>query len=89
MVEDEEYHDDFIADREPCFRAHTNIPANDLISALHSLVLLRENIYLRLQVTNLTVVGQFIMGIEHQTLQEYIKTDRAPPTTMFLNAQKT
>ncbi|MDA4848590.1 hypothetical protein [Hoeflea poritis] len=87
MDSDEEYYDDYAADQEPSFRSHTEITPHELTSALHSLVLLRNDVYLGLQVTNLTVVDQFIMNLENQTLQEYIQTDKTPPTTLFLNAQ--
>jgi len=87
MGREEDYNDDYVADQEPNFRPHTDINPHELTSALHSLVLLRDDIYLGLQVTNLTVVDQFIMNLEHNTLQEYVQTDKTPPSTMFLNAQ--
>lgn len=87
MDNDQEFYDEYIADRDPSFRAHTDIAPGELISALHSLALLRDDIYMSLQVTNLTIVDQFIMGLEHQTLQEYVQTERTPPEAMFLNAQ--
>lgn len=87
MDRDEDYYDDYMADQEPSFRARTDISPDELTSALHSLVLLRDDMYLGLQVTNLTVVDQFTMHLEHHTLQEYVRTDKTPPTTMFLNAQ--
>ena len=87
MDEDEELYDDYVADREPSFRSHTDITPDELTSALRSLELLKGEFYLGLQVENLTVIDQFIMGVEHHTLQEYIRTERTPPETMFLNAQ--
>lgn len=85
--EEEEFYNDHIADQDPSFRVHTEITPDELATALHSLELLRGELYLGLQVTNLTVIDQFIMGVEHHTLQEYIRTDRTPPEAMFLNAQ--
>jgi len=87
MDRDEDFYDDYVADQEPSFRPHTDITSHELTSTLHSLVLLRDDMYLGLQVTNLAVVDQFIMNLEHHTLQEYVQTDKTPPTTMFLNAQ--
>ncbi|WP_425093448.1 hypothetical protein [Tropicimonas sp. S265A] len=87
MASDEEYCDGYPSDQEPSFRSHTDITPDELTSALHSLVLLRSDMYLGLQVTNLTAVDQFIMNLEHNTLQEFIRTDKTPSTTMFLNAQ--
>ena len=83
----EEYCDDYIADQEPSSRLHSDITPDELTTALRSLELLRGEMYLSLQVTNLTVIDQFIMGVEHHTLQEYFRTDKTPPETMFLNAQ--
>lgn len=85
--EEQEFYDDHIADQDPSLRSHTDIAPDELTSALHSLELLRGELYLGLQVNNLTVIDQFIMGIEHHTLQEYHRTERTPPETMFLNAQ--
>ena len=87
MDRDEFFDDDYVADQESSFRPHTDITSHELTSALHSLALLRDDMYLGLQVTNLAVVDQFIMNLEHHTLQEYFQTDKTPPTTMFLNAQ--
>lgn len=58
-----------------------------MTSALRPLELLKGELYPGLQVENLTVIDQFIMGVEQYTLQEYIRTERTPPETMFLNAQ--
>ena len=85
--EEQEFYDDYIADQDPSFRSHTDIAPDELTSALYSLELLRGELYLGLQVTNLTVVNQFIMGVEHHTLQECFRTDKTPPEAMFLNAQ--
>ena len=85
--ENDEHYEDYIADREPSFRPHTEIAPDELTSALRSLELLKGELYLGLQVENLTVIDQFIMGVEQHTLQEYIRTERTPPETMFLNAQ--
>lgn len=84
---EEEFYDDYFADQDPRFRTHTDITPDELTTALHSLELLGGELYLGLQVTNLTVIDQFIMGVEHQTLREYIRADRTPPEAMFLNAQ--
>lgn len=84
---DEEHYDDYIADQDPSFRSHTDITPDELTTALRSLELLGGEMHLGLQVTNLTVVDQFIMGVEHHILQEYFRTDKTPPETMFLNAQ--
>lgn len=87
MDDEEEYYDDRSADQDPSFRPHTEITPDELTTALHSLELLGGEMYLGLQVTNLTVIDQFIMGVEHDNLQEYFRTDKTPPETMFLNAQ--
>lgn len=87
MPNNEEYYDSYLSVKEVTFRSHIDITPDELTSALHSLVFLRNDMYLGLQVTNLTVVDQFIMNLEHQTLKEYIQTDKTPPSTMFLNAQ--
>ncbi len=84
---EEEHYDDYIADQDQSFRSHNDITPDELTSALHSLELLHGELHLGLQVTNLTVIDQFIMGIEQHTLQEYIRTDKTPPEAMFLNAQ--
>lgn len=85
--EDDEHYEDYIADQEPSYRPHTEITPDELTSALRSLELLKGELYLGLQVENLTVIDQFIMGVEQHTLQEYIRTERTPPETIFLNAQ--
>jgi len=87
MDDKEEYYDDRSEDQDPSFRPHTEITPDELTTALHSLELLGGEMYLGLQVTNLTVIDQFIMGVEHDNLQEYFRTDKTPPETMFLNAQ--
>ncbi len=87
MDNDGEHYDDYIADQEPSFRAHTAITADELTSALHSLAVPQGDIDMSLQITNLMVVDQFIMILEHRSLQEYFRADRTPPEAMFLNAQ--
>ncbi|MGH0002817.1 hypothetical protein ACQU0X_22305 [Pseudovibrio ascidiaceicola] len=79
--------EDNIADQNPSFRAHTDITSDELVSGLHSLELIRGDIHLSLQVSNLTVVDQFIMSIEHQTLHDFVETEGTPTIAMFLNAQ--
>ncbi len=54
--EEEEFYDDYITEQDPSFRSHTDITPDELTSTLHSLDLLGGELYLGLQVTNLTVI---------------------------------
>lgn len=87
MEDENDNYDDYIADQDASFRSHTDITPDELTSAFRSLELLKGDMYLSLQVTNLTVIDQFIMDVEHHTLQEYLRADKTPPEAMFLNAQ--
>lgn len=70
------------------YRSPEDIAPHELMEALHSLYLLGDDLYLRLQVTNIAVVDQFIMRLESQVLQRWIDEERTPiGEATFLNAQ--
>jgi hypothetical protein len=87
MNDDDDHYHDQIAAEDPSFRTHTDITSDELTTALRSLALLGGDMYLGMQVTNITVIDQFIMDVEYETLQELLRTERTPAQTMFLNAQ--
>jgi len=58
-----------------------------LFRALTNLYILGEDMFLRIQASNLQLVDQFITDLEYQTLRELIADERTPPTAHFLSAQ--
>ncbi len=70
---DNEREDDY-AD-EPSYRAPGEIGWHELPQALSSLYLLGDDLYLRLQVTNIGIVDQFITDLEYH-VRVPVKVDR-------------
>lgn len=85
--EDDETGDD--ADGgELSYRNPDSIEPNELPQALKSLYLLGDDLYLRLQVTNIGIVDQFVMDLEYHVLRRSIAEERTPgEDAAFLNAQ--
>jgi len=70
------------------YRDPAEINAFDLSNALCTLSLLGGDPYLRMQTVNLSVVDQFIMGLEYETLRKLHDEESTPmPETLFLSAQ--
>lgn len=73
---------------EPSYRSPETIAPHELMQALSSLHLLGDDLYLRLQVTNIGIVDQSIMDLEYGVLRRLIDEDRTPiDDATFLNAQ--
>ena len=59
----------------------------ELSRALHDLPLLGDDVYLRMQATNLGLVDDFLADLESRLLAEYMQSDRTPlPSAVFLSA---
>ena len=54
-----------------------------LAGAITKLPLIRADMYLRMQATNLSVVDMFIRGLEEQLLAEYLAIERTPTESAF------
>ncbi len=81
----EDYYD---GDFEPPYRDPHEIEGMELGQALKALHLLGDDMYLRMQAFNLSVVDKFIMGLEYDTLQRLLEQESTPaPEAMFLSAQ--
>lgn len=73
---------------DPSYRSPEQIAEHELRTALTSLHLLGDDPFLRMQVTNLSIVDQFIMSLEYDALQKLLEEDRTPlPEAVFLSAQ--
>lgn len=81
--------DSYITDHDggTSYRPPDQIGAFELNSALRSLHLLDSDPFLRMQVTNLSIVDQFIMQLESDVLRKLTAEERTPPETIFLSAQ--
>jgi hypothetical protein len=79
-----------IEDRDdwPDYRDPKEVAEFELRNALCGLHLLGTDPYLRMQALNLSVVDQFIMQLEYDTLRKLQKDDSTPlPEAVFLSAQ--
>lgn len=73
---------------DPSYRSPEAIATYELTEALQSLYLLGDDLYSRLQVANVGIVDQFIMGLEYHVLRRLIDEERTPiDDATFLNAQ--
>ncbi len=80
--------DDFGADEGPRYKSLDDVPETGLREALCGLFLLGQDPFLRMQAWNVSVVDQFIMGIEREVLNKLIGEERTPvPEALFLSAQ--
>ncbi len=82
--------DDPIEDRDdlPDYRGPQEIDGLELSTALCTLHLLGGDPYLRMQAFNLSVVDQFIMKLEYDTLRKLNDEESTPmPKATFLSAQ--
>jgi hypothetical protein len=82
-MEDDIYDED--QDDTPEYRDSDEIKPSELSQAVSSLTLM-DDPYLRMQAFNLSVVDQFVMGLEYDVLRRLNSEDRTPPEAMFLNA---
>lgn len=81
--------DDYIEDHEEealRYRDAEEINSSELIVGLRSLYLLDRDPYLRMQAFNLSMVDQFVMGLESKIRRALLEEDRTPPEAMFLSA---
>ncbi len=72
---------------EPDYRSPDSIDPNELRGALSSLCLLGDDLYLRMQVTNVGLVDHYIMGLEYHVLRKLLEEEKTPAETAFLGAQ--
>jgi hypothetical protein len=83
--------DDYFEDHDddiPDFRGPEEIEATELSDALGSLYLLGDDLFLRSQAFNLSIVDHFIMGLELQLLRARFNEEKRPiGDTAFLSAQ--
>lgn len=88
MQEPEEDEIEVVDGGEPSYCSPETIEPHALTDALQSLYLLGDDLYLRLQVTNIGIVDQFIMELEYRVLRRLIDEERTPADdATFLNAQ--
>jgi hypothetical protein len=74
-------------DDVPDYRDPGDIAESELRIALCSLSLLGDDLYLRMQAFNLSIVDQFLMGLEYDTLQKLNEQESTPmPEATFLSA---
>jgi hypothetical protein len=82
--------DDYIEDRDdfPNYRDPDEVRETELRTALCGLQLLGDDLYLRIQAVNLSVVDQFVMRLEYDTLRKLNDEESTPlPEAMFLSAK--
>ena len=61
---------------------------NLIYSSLKSLPLMKDDLYMSMQIMNLAIVDEFIRDCETQLLHEYIEKERTPTeSAMFVSAQ--
>jgi hypothetical protein len=82
MTDEIDDHDDDV----PRYREPADIGLNELVNALSSFQMM-DDPYLRMQIYNLAVVDQFIMGLEEDVLRKLLQEERTPLESMFLSAQ--
>jgi len=81
---------DFDEDRpdDPPYRSPEEIDASELRSALWNLHFLGDDMFMRMQAFNLSIVDPFLMNLESDVLQKLIDEERTPvPEATFLSAQ--
>ena len=72
----------------PDYRRPEEIDVSELRGALNQLQLLGDDLILRMQAFNLTVVDQFITNLEYEVLKKLHEEESTPgPEAMFLLAQ--
>jgi hypothetical protein len=82
--------DNPVEDRDdlPAYRDPQEIDGLELSKALRTLHLLGGDPYLRMQAFNLSVLDQFIMKLEYDTLRKLNDEESTPiPEATFLSAQ--
>lgn len=82
-------HDDNPADPQdgPPYRRTEEIIQSELRQALTGLPLLGDDMFLRMQAFNLTIVDQFLMQLESEVLQKLVQEERTPvPEAALLSA---
>ena len=85
---EDDYADEIADADEPSYRAPGEIGWHELPQALSSLYLLGDDLYLRLQITNIGIVDQFITDLEYHVLRRLNAEERTPADdATFLNAQ--
>ena len=73
---------------EPRYGSPENIEQFKIREALSNLHLLGDDHFLQMQAFNLSIVDQFIMGVEYDVLRLLIHEERTPvPEASFLSAQ--
>jgi hypothetical protein len=84
-MQNDDYYD---GDEGSPYREPEEIGDFELSEALGSLQFLSADMYLNMQAFNLSVIDQFIMGLEYDTLRKLHQEDSTPvPEVMFLSAQ--
>jgi hypothetical protein len=74
-------------DDVPDYRDPGEIRESELRIAVYGLNLLGDDPYLRMQALNLSIVDQFVMGLEYDTLQKLNDQESTPiPQATFLSA---
>lgn len=58
-----------------------------LLHSLQALHILGDDMFMRMQAYNLSIVDTFLTQLEHDNLQKMHKIERTPPETHFLGAQ--
>ena len=80
--------DDYIEDRDdfPNYRDPDQVKESELRTALCGLRLLGDDLYLRTQAVNLSLVDQFVMRLEYDTLSKLNDEESTPvPEAAFLS----
>lgn len=72
---------------EPRYESLDAIKEKPLFTPLRHLLLLNDDMYLRSQAHNLSIVDQFLNELEYKTLHDWFQNERTPPEAYFLSAQ--
>ena len=73
---------------EPEYRDPSEVQQSEVNNALTSLSLFGNDPYLPMQAFNLSIVDQFIMGLEYEVLEKLVQEERTPlAEAVFLPAQ--
>jgi len=69
------------------YESPDRIDSMRLLNSLQGLFILNEDIFMRMQAYNLTIVDTFLTQIEYSNLKKWHELERTPPETHFLGAQ--
>lgn len=83
----DEHHDEQDDQNGIPYMALNEIDFGKMLSGFCSLVLMDDDMYLRMQAFNLQVVDQWTSELEYKVLSKYFEEEKTPEEAFFLNAQ--